>query len=184
MRRSAALMIFCVLGLSGSVFCDENRSSGLQPGQRPGPYAFVLSTGPQRGQSFCYICETADRPAVVVFSRSLSEPLAKLAQELDRAVAAHKQAELRSWITFLRQDQLHFDAELVQWTREHALREVPLGVFEDEAGPPSYRLARDADVTVLFFVKRKVVANFTFRAGEFTEAKVGEVMKALPKICP
>ena len=32
--------------------------------------------------------------------------------------------------------------------RKTALRDVPVGVFENLDGPPSYRLSRDADVTV------------------------------------
>src|SRR5712691_9295714 len=75
--------------------------SGLREGQRPGPYSAVVATGPQRGQSYCYICETADRPAAVVFARSISEPLGKLAERLDKAVANQKAADLRAWITFL-----------------------------------------------------------------------------------
>ncbi|HLN29744.1 MAG TPA: hypothetical protein VK395_18505 [Gemmataceae bacterium] len=156
--------------------------SGLQPGQRPGPYAAVISTGPHRGESYCYICETAERPAVVVFARSLSDPLGKLAQQLDKAVADHKKADLRCWITFLNEDQVHFDAKVVQWGLKHAIRSIPLGVFEEAGGPPSYRLAADADVTVLLFVKQKVVANFAFREGELKEEKIAEVVKALPRI--
>jgi hypothetical protein len=56
---------------------------------------------------------------------------------------------------------------------------MPLGIFDDEVGPPSYRLNRDAQATVLLFVKQKVVANFAFRAGEITEAKIAEVARAL-----
>jgi hypothetical protein len=156
--------------------------SGLQPGQRPGPYAAVISTGTHRGESHCYICETADRPAVVVFARSLSDPLGKLAQQLDKALADHKKSELRCWITFLNEDQLSLDPKVVQWSQKHALRSVPLGVFEDAGGPPSYRLAADADVTVLLFVKQKVVANFAFRAGELKDEKIAEVLQALPRI--
>ena len=37
----------------------------------------------------------------------------------------------------------------------------------------------DAQATVLLFVNQKVVANFAFRPGEITEAKIGEVAKAL-----
>jgi hypothetical protein len=157
-------------------------AAGLQPGQRPGPYAAVVSTGPQRGQSYCYICETGDRPAIVVFARSLSDPLGQLVQQLDKAVAEHKAAELRAWVTFLEGDQPAFDAQVVDWGRKHAVRSVPLGVFEDAGGPPSYRLARDADVTVLLFVKQKVVANFAFRGGELNDAKITEVIAALPRI--
>jgi hypothetical protein len=176
---AGSLLIFGVLG--GARAADPCRS-GLQPGQRPGPYAFVVATGPQRGQSFCYICETAERPAVVVFARSLGDPLGKLVGGIDRAVQAHKKEDLRAWVTFLNDDQPALDPKVVEWGKKHAVGTVPLGVFEDAGGPPSYRLARDADVTVLLFVKQKVVANFAFRAGELTDARAEEVLKALPQI--
>ena len=173
----------CLLLLPSFAFAADNPCvSGPRVGQRPGPYSFVLCTGDQRGKSHCYICETADRPAVIVFARSLSDPLAKLVRGLDRALADHKKAELRAWVTFLQEDQNTFDAEVVRWARKHAVRSVPLGVFEDLDGPPSYRLARDADVTVLLYVKQKVVVNAAFRAGELSDAKVKEVLGWVPKI--
>jgi hypothetical protein len=156
--------------------------SGLPPGVRPGPYSALVCTGPQRGQQHCFICETEDRPAVIVFARSLSEPLGKLAHGLDRALAEHKTSELRAWVTVLAEDHGVMDPKVVAWAKRHAVGTVPVGVFEDVAGPPSYRLARDADVTVLLSVKQRVVANFAFRPGELTEARVAEVMNALPRI--
>ena len=59
---------------------------------------------------------------------------------------------------------------------------VPLTIFEDEVGPPAYRVARDADVTVLLSTKQKVAATFAFRAGELNDAGVERVLAALPKI--
>jgi hypothetical protein len=50
------------------------------------------------------------------------------------------------------------------------------------SGPPAYKLAADADVTVLLFADRKVVANFALRPGELTDAKLAEVAKALAKL--
>ena len=87
-------------------------------------------------------------------------------------------------MTFLSDDQTALDPKLVAWGRKYALRDVPVGVFENLDGPPSYRLNRDADVTVLLFVNRKVVANFAFRPGELTEERVADVLKALPEILP
>jgi hypothetical protein len=142
----------------------------------------LVATGEHRGQSYCYICETEDRPAVVVFARSLSDPLGKLVGQLDRAVRDHKKEDLRAWVTFLSDNQVAFDPQVVRWAEQHAVGSLPLGVFEDRDGPPSYRLARDADVTVLLFVKRQVVANFAFRAGELNDERGAEVLKALPKI--
>jgi hypothetical protein len=187
MLRRSSLHVGLLFSCFFVFFLDGNRAadpcrSGLQPGQRPGPYAAVISTGPERGKSHCYICETGDRPAIVVFARKLSEPLGKLCQHIDQAVAQQAKAELRAWVTFLSDDQPNLDPKVVQWGKKYALRNVPLGVFEDVGGPPSYRLAPDADATVLLFVKQKVVANFAFRDGELTEEKIAEVVEALPRI--
>jgi hypothetical protein len=167
---------------SAEVSAQEACRSGLEPGQRPGPYSAVISTGPQRGQSYCYVCETADRPAVVVFARTLSDPLGKLLSKLDKAKSDAKQADLRVWATFLRDDQPAFDAKVVAWERQLGLRSIPIGVFEDVTGPPSYRLAAEADVTVLLYVRRQVSANFAFRAGELSDKQIEEVLKTLPRL--
>jgi hypothetical protein len=153
--------------------------SGLAPGQRPGPYSSVVAVGTQRGTSHCFICETADRPAVIVFARRPGDALGKLVRGLDKALVTHKAAELRAWVTFLSDDQPALDPKVVQWAREQAVTGVPLSVFEDLGGPPSYRLHRDADVTVLLAVKQKVVQNFAFRPGELTDERVGAVLKAV-----
>src|SRR5262249_20749925 len=172
MRVGVAGLLLAACG--AALAADKACVSGPRAGQRPGPYSFVLCTGEQRGKAHCYIGATADRRAVIVFARSLSAPLAKLVCGLDKALAEHKKAELRAWVTFLHEDQNTFDPEVVRWARKHAVRTVPLGVFEDPDGPPSYRLARDADVTVLLYVKQKVVVNAAFRAGELSDAKVKE----------
>jgi hypothetical protein len=163
-------------------FANDPCRSGPQVNQRPGPYISVVAVGPQRGQSHCFICEAADKPTVIVFARSLSEPLGKLVHQIDRAVAEHKAAEVQAWVTFLAEDQTAMEPKVVKWGQQHATGTVPLGVFDDVVGPPSYLLARDADVTVLLSVKQRVVANFAFRAGELTEASAAEILKALPRI--
>ena len=158
--------------------------SGLAPGQRPGPYSSLVSVGSQRGQLHCFICETGDRPAVIVFSRHLSDPLGKLVQGLDQAVIERKGTDLRAWVTFLHEDQTAFDPDVVRWSKQQSVRAVPLGVFENVTGPPAYRLHRDADVTVLLSVKQKVVQAFAFRQGELNDARIAEVLKALEAIAP
>jgi hypothetical protein len=154
--------------------------SGTPVGQRPGPYSFLIATGPQRGQSFCYICDTAERPAAVVFARRLSEPLGKLLLKFDESAAQPKDA-LRSWMTVLGEKTIGLD-DLAKWSKEKGLKSVPVGVFDDQDGPPSYQLSADAEVTVLLFVNKKVVANFAFRAGEMNDAAVAKVVEALPKL--
>jgi hypothetical protein len=182
--RSAACFGPVLLLALGALGAGDAPScvSGLQPGRRPGPYSAVVSVGDKRGQSHCFICETEDRPAVIVFARSFSDPLGKLVAGLDEALRAHKAAELRAWVTFLGEDPAVIDPTVVAWAKKHAVRGVPLAVFPDAGGPPSYRLHRDADVTVLLGVKQKIARNFAFRAGELTDERIAEVLKALPEI--
>jgi hypothetical protein len=167
-----------------SFAADAPCVSGPRVGQRPGPYSFVLSTGSERGKSHCYICETADRPMVIVFARNLSDPLGQLVRKLDQAVATHKDAELRSWVTLLAEDESKLNKSIVDWERKRAVKLIPIGVFEDVAGPPSYRIHADAELTVLLAVKQKVVANFAFRSGELNERRIEEILAAIPKIVP
>lgn len=176
------LGVLCLLeGVAGAA---DPCVSGLTPGQRVGPYTAVICTGGQRGQLHCYICENADRPAVVVFARTLSEPLGKLVSRLDKAVVDHKGVSLNAWVTFLATDQSALDPQVVAWGKRHSISGVPLGVFEDVVGPPTYRLGRDADVTVLLFVNRKVVANFAWRGDELKDERINELFQALPRILP
>jgi hypothetical protein len=153
--------------------------SGPKVGLRPGPYSAVVSVGPKRGQSHCYICETANRPAVILFARTLNKPLGKLLQGVDKALIDHKKAELRGWVTLLHEDQSEIDPKVVKWAKSLGLRNLPLAVFEDKDGPPTYKLARDADVTILLSVKQKVVHNYAFRTGDLTDAKIAEVLKGV-----
>jgi hypothetical protein len=179
MRTSAALFLLVSAFLTTA---DEPCKSGLRENQRPGPYTSLVSVGKERGQQHCFICESGDKPLVIIFARQLSDPLGKLAGKLDKALAEHKAAELRAWITFLTDDQVSLDPKVVEWSKQHATGNVPLGIFEDVVGPPTYLLAREADVTVLLSVNKKVVANFAYRAGELNDAAVSEIMKAVPRI--
>ena len=174
---STILILACV-----SVVAADPCKSGPQPNQRPGPYSSLVCVGKERGQQHCYICESAARPVVIVFARSLSDPLGKLVKKLDGAIQEHKTAELRSWVTFLAEDQTAMDPKVVQWAQKHAISGVPCAVFEDKVGPPTYLIAHDADVTVLLSVKHKVVANFAFRAGELDDAAIADIVKAIPRI--
>jgi hypothetical protein len=154
--------------------------SGIPVGGRPGPYSFLVATGPQRGQQTCYVCEQDTKPTAIVFARTPSDALGKLLARLDAESALRKDAGFKAWMTQLA-DRADLD-NLAKWAQKQGLKAVPVGTFEDADGPPAYKVARDADVTVLLYVDRKVVANFAFRAGELTDEKVAEVTKAVPRL--
>jgi hypothetical protein len=176
-RMLAVLALLACISMAAADPCK----SGSQPNQRPGPYSALVCVGKERGTQHCYICEAENRPLIIVFARTLSEPLGKLVKQLDGAVKEHKTAELRSWVTVLADDQTKMDPQIVQWAQKYAVT-LPCAVFEDTVGPPTYLLAKEADVTVLLSVNRKVVANFAFRAGELNDTAIADIVKSVAKI--
>lgn len=182
MRYSWCIMCVLPCLLLAIAGAEEPCKSGLRENQRPGPYTALVSVGPQRGQQHCFICESGSRPMVILFARQLSEPLGKLVGKLDKQLSMQKDSEVRIWVTFLNDDQTSFDPKVVDWSKKHATGNVPLGVFEDTVGPPTYLLAREAELTVLVANRQKVVANFAFRAGELNDTGTAAILKAVGKI--
>lgn len=176
------LLVLLSLSLPLPLVASDPCVSGTPVGKRPGPYSFLVATGAQRGQQTCYICDQHEggKPGAVVFARSLSDPLGKLLAKLDAADTAKKDSGYKVWMTQLA-DKADLDT-LAKWAQKQGLKGCPVGAFEDADGPPAYKLSKDADVTVLLFVKQKVVANFAFRAGELDDKKIDEVLKAAPQM--
>lgn len=176
------LSLSLTLALTLTLSAAEPCVSGTPVGKRPGPYSFLVATGPQRGQQACYICEQHEnnKPAAVVFARSTSDSLGKLMAKLDAQGIANKDTGCKVWMTLLA-EKADLDA-LAKWAQKSGIKSAPVGAFEDADGPPSYKLHKDADVTVILFTKQKVVANFAFRAGELDDKAIESVMKAVPEL--
>ncbi|MDY3554719.1 hypothetical protein R5W24_003848 [Gemmata sp. JC717] len=176
------LCLSLALTLAPALPAAEPVVSGIPVGKRPGPYSFLVATGPQRGQQTCYICEQheGNKPAAVVFARGTTDQLGKLVTKLDAVALAKKESGCKVWLTLLA-DKADLDA-LAKWAQQQGIKNAPVGAFEDADGPPSYKLHRDAEVTVLLFTKQRVVANFAFRAGELDDAAVEQVVKAMPQV--
>jgi hypothetical protein len=176
------LCLSLALTLTLTLSAAEPLASGTPVGKRPGPYSFLVATGPQRGQQTCYVCEQheGNKPAAVVFARTTSDAVGRLLTKLDAEALAHKGSGCKVWLTLLT-EKADLDA-LAKWAQRQGIKGAPVGAFEDADGPPAYKLHKDADVTVILFAKQKVVANFAFRAGELDDKAVAGVMKAVPEL--
>lgn len=155
-------------------------ASGVPVGARPGPYSFLVATGPERGKQQCFVCAQDKKPTAVVFTRRLTPAAGRLFARLDAVAAAKADVGLKVWLTHLA-DTADLD-EVAAWARSHAVKVSPAGVYEDRDGPPAYRIAPAADVTVIVFTDRKVTASFTFRDGELTDARIPAVVAAVEKL--
>src|SRR3954469_18386117 len=96
--------------------------SGVPVGKRPGPYSFLVATGPQRGQQTCYVCEQheGNKPDVIVFARTTSAPLGKLLAKLDAAAVANKDTGCKVWMTLLA-EKADLDA-LAKWAQKQGIK--------------------------------------------------------------
>ena len=182
MVRAKVFGLYVVLAVVSATQAASPLISGPKIGSEPGMYPVVLSTGPDRGKPTCLFCAAGSRPIVAVFARTPDQRLAHLAARLDKALTTHKAAQLRSWIAFVSKDPDSLDPQLVRWSQLHNLRSLPVGIYVDptEGGPENYRLARDADVTVVMLVRQQVAATFAFGPNELTDAAVEQVLQAVP----
>jgi len=176
MHRFSFVALF--VGLFATSASADPCVSGIPQGQKPGPYSFLVATGPQRGQQTCYVCETAEKPGVIVFARKLSDPLGKLLVKCDDWLLNQPKDTARAWMTVLGEKTVSLD-DLAKWAKQAGLKNLPVGVHDDPIGPPTYKLHDEADVTVLLFVNKKVIANFAFRAGELNDESIKKVTAAL-----
>lgn len=175
MRGVLALSLFL-----SSLNAADPVVSGVPVGKRPGPYGFLVATGPQKGQQTCYICEQEKKPTVVVFCRTLSDQLGTLMTELDADATTHAEKGLKVWMTQLT-EKADLDS-LSKWSRKQGLKSIPVGAFEDVDGPPAYKLHAEADVTVMVFVNEKVTLNMACRAKELTADGIRDVRKAVAEV--
>ena len=74
------------------------------------------------------------------------------------------------------------NSSLEALAKAQKIEHVPLTIYDGEAGPGSYKIAEDADVTVLMWKGRRVQANHAFRKGELDSEKIKTVVADTSKI--
>ena len=115
-----------------------------------------------------------------VFARQTSEPLASFVKSLDAEIAKDK--SLKSFVVVLTDDADKTSATLKELADQCGVKNIPLTLVESPAGPPSYKIARDADITVMMWRGQEVKVNHAFTKGGMTEADVKTIISELPKI--
>jgi hypothetical protein len=115
---------------------------------------------------------------VIVFARDLNDPLASLAKKLDAEVGKNKSTKA---LVMLMTDEDGAEKKAKQFAEKNGLKKVNFGV-DNPAGPSGWKIAKEADVTVVLYKARKIQANHAFKKGEFNDKAVETVMGSLPKI--
>ncbi len=158
--------------------------SGPQAGETlPGPFVHLLVTGKNAGTKRSLDEEYGARPVVMIFAREVSDPLTNLIKKIDAETARNKSARMGSFVVFLSEDE-NLGHALEALAKKEGIETTILGILENRAGPPPYKLAKDAHVTVILYVKRKVVANHAFKKGELNAKAIDAILADVPKILP
>lgn len=80
-------------------------------------------------------------------------------------------------------DDDKLEEQLKAMAEKEKLKKVVLCI-DNPNGPPKYKIAKDADVTVLLYKKQTVEKNFAFEKGKMTEKDVEEIVKSVTTILP
>jgi hypothetical protein len=121
-------------------------------------------------------------PVAMIFAREVSAPLTSLVKKIDAATVANKSKRMGSFIVFLSDEEKLAD-QLKTLADKEGIKECVLTI-DNPAGPKAYKVARDADVTVVLYNRQNVKANFAFKKGELNDAAIEKVVGAVTKIVP
>jgi hypothetical protein len=155
--------------------------SGLRAGEIANMFPVRAITGPHRGKTLCYRCELGNNPVVCVFARRITAPVTSLFQRLEARIASGKDG-LKALVVFLTDDPKETATKLETLAAQCALENVPLTLVNNPYGPQDYKIADDAEVTILMWKGPTVRVNRAYARGAMTEADVKEILLDLPKV--
>lgn len=170
-----------VLACVGLVMAGEVKS-GPQVGQGVGAFhpfnVFNAEATDLCGKENCIVCQYGSKPVALVFARNTGKPVAELVKKLDAAVAKAGQEKMGAAVIFLSSEDNIKDT-VATMQKEIGVKNVSLAV-DGPKGPEAYKVSKDADVTVIIYNKKKVLANHAF--DKFDDASVEKVAGSLSKV--
>ena len=119
-----------------------------------------------------------------IFARQITDELTSLVKQIDSVVNENKKKEMAAFFVLLTDDPDADELKLKKLADKEKIKHTPLTTFEGVAGPPKYKLSKDADVTVLMWVgsKKEVKVNHAFPKGGLTEDHIKQIVKDASKI--
>ena len=176
-----ALLVVGTALVATGVYAGGTLKSGPQAGQEvPGPFHPLNVTGASAGKKACLYCSNGGNPVAVVFAREATPAVAKLLKQLDEATVKNGKVDMGSYAVFC-SDKDGLDKALEKLASEQKLSKLILSI-DNPAGPKSYNIAKEADVTVLLYTNFEVKANHTFKKGDLNDAAITKVVADVSKI--
>jgi len=115
---------------------------------------------------------------VAIFTRELTDDLTSLVKWIDGMVGKNQGEKMAAFVVLLSDDPDADEKRLKALAAKEKIVNTPLTVLEGVAGPPKYKLAKDAEVTVLMWTGKAcdVKVNHAFRKGELKADAIRNVV--------
>lgn len=108
--------------------------------------------------------------------------MTSLVKQIDATVKANKAKDMRAFTVVLTEDADKTETALKALAKDNKIETVPLTLMEGAAGPPAYKIAKDAEVTVLMWRGLKVEANHAFGKGKLDKDSIKKIVEDTSKI--
>jgi len=167
--------------LAGVIVAGDLKS-GPQAGEKvPGPFHPLNVNGEDAGRKECLYCKHGDNPVVAVFARTADDAnLHKLITALDGVTDKNQKVEMGGFVVYL-SDEAGLHDQLKSQAEKAKYKQVILAI-DSPAGPAKYNIAKDADITVLVYRDRVVVANHAFTKGRLDAPAVEKIVADIARI--
>jgi hypothetical protein len=114
-------------------------------------------------------------------ARTITDNLASLVKELNTIVDSvedKKGSETKhAFFVYLTNDPDAAEKELETFAEKHQITKIPLTLFDGEAGPPNYEIAKEADVTIMMWKDKEIKVNCAFAADQLDKNAVKSVLE-------
>jgi len=101
---------------------------------------------------------------------------------MNALVSINKDKKMAAFTVVLTDDADKTEEALKALAKEGNIDKVPLTLMEGAAGPPAYKIAKDAEVTVLLWKGQKVQANHSFGKGKLDKDAIKKIIEDTAKI--
>ena len=159
-------------------------TSGPQVGERVGAFTVTKVTGNPDdgvadGKKLCYRCKMGQRPVVMVFARTPSEKLASFLKELEEEIEEHADTKLTAFVNMIGGEEEGMKKAAADFVEKHGIKRVAFVIPEDaKNGPEDFKIAPDADITVVCYKEGEVKANHAFAAGGLSDESIETIVHA------
>jgi len=176
------LMLLSVACFASTGLWAEEKAECLGEGDSVSPFNVTDVTGPAAGDKLCYRCRYGDRPVVSIFAREINDNVASLVKQVDGVVGKNEEKKMAAFVVLLTENPEGHNDALKTVAEKQQIKNTPLTVFDGAAGPPEYKIAKDADVTVMMWVDGKVKVNESLKKSDLNKDKIAAIVKETGKI--